>query len=164
MYMGEKYKHTKPTASYYVRCLFWCTASIFPITAFTQVSVQLPSTITGNARDRIVTPERFECEMSLSGKAQLEYGLAASNTIQPNSFVTNPDPGKNVTVYGKLVIPIGAPKSRIDCNILYEMEIRRRELEIKLLEMQTNPDNFRPAVVPNVPVQNPSGATSSSGR
>lgn len=118
------------------------------------------------ARDRIVTPERFECENALSGKAQVEYGVAASNAQSSSSFstVTQPDQGKNITVYGKIIIPIGAPKSRIDCNRLFELEVRKRELEIKLLEMQTQPDFFKPAEVPNSQVRNPSGTTSSTAR
>jgi len=110
----------------------------------------LPSTISGGARDRIVTPERFECEMAISGKAQMEYGVAASNGNTTNSIVPqNPTSSTVVTtVYGKITIPIGAPKSRIDCDRLYQLEVRRRELEIKLLEMQTSPDQFKPAVIP----------------
>lgn len=116
--------------------------------SYAQVSVQLPSTVTGGSRDRIVSPDRFECENSLSGKAQLEYGVAASNSRNANNFSPNQDTGNNVTVYGKIIIPIGGPKNRIDCNRLFELEVRKRELEIRLLEMQTQPDFFKPAEVP----------------
>jgi len=105
--------------------------------------------VNGGARDRIVTPDRFECENSLSGKAQIEYGVAASNGSSSNAFSGTPTTaGTAVTVYGKLIIPIGAPKSRIDCNRLYELEVEKRMLEIKLLQMQTSPDYFKPAEVP----------------
>lgn len=165
--MGEECSYsTWKRAGNYVSGLLWCACAVFPITASSQVSVQLPSTINSGARDRIVTPERFECENSLSGKAQVEYGVAASNAQTSNGFssVTAPDQGKSVTVYGKIVIPIGAPKSRIDCNRLFELEVRKRELEIRLLELQTQPEYFRPAVVPTAPVQSPSGGTSSTAR
>jgi hypothetical protein len=167
MYLGEEYSHsTRKRTSNYVSCLLWCACALLPIKALSQVSVQLPATNNSGARDRIVTPERFECENSLSGKAQVEYGVAASNAQTSTSFSSSvtPDAGKNITVYGKLVIPIGAPKSRIDCNRLFELEVRKRELEIKLLEMQTQPDYFKPAEVPNSQGRNPSSGTSSSAR
>lgn len=144
MYLG------KTESKHYSRfwCLFLCVCSL-SISANAQVSVQLPSTSANVARDRIVTPERFECENALGGKAQVEYGVAASNSQNNNNFqATPPTGGNNVTVYGKIVIPIGGPKSRIDCNRLFELEVRKRELEIRLLEMQTNPDNFKATPVP----------------
>lgn len=84
----------------------------------------------------------------MSGKAQVEYGVAATNS-QSNTFSVTPNDGNTVTVYGKIIIPIGAPKSRIDCNRLYELEVRKRELEIKMLEMQTNPEYFKSTPTPN---------------
>ena len=169
MHVGDKHSDPKrkPTNNL-IRSLFWCSFAVLLIpSAFSQVSVQLPSTISNGARDRIVTPERFECENSLSGKAQLEYGVAASNSAMQNVFnVPAPTEGKNVTIYGKLIIPIGAPKSRIDCNRLYELEVRRRELELRLLEQQLRPEiaGFRTGEVPNTQVQTPSSGTSSTAR
>jgi hypothetical protein len=170
MYVGEKHcGFQRSPTNCYVRGLLRCATAILLITntAYAQVSIQLPSTINSGARDRIVTPERFECENSLSGKAQIEYGVAASNAQRDNVFNTNPaDQGRALTVYGKLIVPIGGPKSRIDCNQLYELELRRRQLEIKILEQQLKPEvaGFRTEAVPNQQVQNPSSGTSATAR
>ena len=169
MHMGDKHSDLKrkPTNNL-ISSLFWCSfAILLTPSAFSQVSVQLPSTISNGARDRIVTPERFECENSLSGKAQLEYGVAASNSATENVFnLPNTNQGKNVTIYGKLIVPIGGPKSRIDCNRLFDLEVRRRELELKLLEQQLRPElsGFRTGEVPTPQVQTPSSGSSSGAR
>ena len=170
MFMGEKHhRFQRSPTNCYVSSLLRCTVAVLltTTTSFAQVSIQLPSTINSGARDRIVTPERFECENSLSGKAQIEYGVAASNAQSDNIFNTNTNnQGKAITVYGKLIVPIGGPKSRIDCNQLYELEIKRRQLEIKILEQQLKPEvaGFRTEAVPNQPAQNPSSGTSSTSR
>lgn len=146
--MGKKWNNTKTLPKVIIWGLCSITCSLFSTVVNAQVSVQLPATVNNGARDRIVTPERFECENSLSGKAQLEYGVAASNGDSTSVYNTSNTTGKTVTVYGKIIIPIGGPKSRIDCNELYELEVKRRKLEIKLLEMQTNPDFFKPSAIP----------------
>ena len=154
MYLGKYIiPDSRTRTKSYIRRLCFCISALLFCTWSTiaqsqGVSVQLPSTVNSGARDRVVSPDRFECEMAIQGKAQFEYGVAATNS-QSNNFIgqTNNN-GTNLTAYGKIVIPIGAPKTRLDCNRLYELELRKRELEIKLLEMQTNPDNFRAAEAP----------------
>ena len=39
-------------------------------------------------------------------------------------------------VYAKITVPLGAPKKRLDCNKLYQLELRARELEIRKLEAE----------------------------
>ena len=151
MFMGKTICGRQKQANCVIRCLFVFACAIFLNNSYAQssgIAIQLPNTINGGARDRIVTPERFECENSLSGKAQLEYGVAASSGTTNNTFATSQTNGNAVTVYGKIVIPIGAPKSRIDCDRLFQLEMRRRELEIKLLEQQTLPGNFTASEAP----------------
>jgi hypothetical protein len=48
----------------------------------------------------------------------------------PNGFV------RDVGVYAKITIPLGAPKTRLDCNKLYQLELKARELEIRKLEQE----------------------------
>ena len=48
----------------------------------------------------------------------------------------NDDLMKDVGVYAKITIPIGAPKERINCNALYKLELERRELEVQKLRAE----------------------------
>ena len=43
---------------------------------------------------------------------------------------------KDVGVYGKITIPIGAPKERLNCNRLYRLEIEKKELELQKLRQE----------------------------
>jgi hypothetical protein len=43
----------------------------------------------------------------------------------------------DVGVYSRIVIPLGKRvKSRIDCNKLYELELRKKQLEVQKLEQE----------------------------
>ena len=42
----------------------------------------------------------------------------------------------NIGVYAKITIPIGAPKERIDCNVLYKLELEKRRLEVERLKAE----------------------------
>ena len=48
---------------------------------------------------------------------------------------------KDIGVYARITIPIGAPKERIDCNSFFKLEMKRRELEI--LKLQQELTNLR---------------------
>jgi len=39
-------------------------------------------------------------------------------------------------VYGRLVIPLGKTPERLDCSKFFDLEMRRQELELELLEQQ----------------------------
>ena len=42
----------------------------------------------------------------------------------------------DVGIYSRLVIPLGGPKSRINCNDLYQLELRKKQLEVMKLERE----------------------------
>ena len=39
-------------------------------------------------------------------------------------------------VYGKINIPLNAPKKRLDCNRLYELELEARRIEVMKLKQE----------------------------
>ena len=43
---------------------------------------------------------------------------------------------RDVGVYGRINIPIGAPKERLNCNLLYKLELERRKLEVMKLQQE----------------------------
>jgi hypothetical protein len=43
---------------------------------------------------------------------------------------------RDVGVYARITIPLDAPKERINCNTLYELELKKKRLEILQLEQE----------------------------
>ena len=42
----------------------------------------------------------------------------------------------DVGVYSRIIIPLGGPKSRINCDDLYQLELRKKQLEVMKLERE----------------------------
>jgi hypothetical protein len=78
----------------------------------------------------------LDCSMAIGSATNVEFGvLGVINNNQ--QITTNPvSQNRDVGVYGRIIIPIGAPKGRVDCNRLYEMELRKRQMEIEKLEFE----------------------------
>ena len=78
----------------------------------------------------------LDCSMAIGSATNVEFGvLGVINNNQ--QITTNVAPqNRDVGVYGRIIIPIGAPKGRVDCNRLYEMELRKRAMEIEKLETE----------------------------
>ena len=70
----------------------------------------------------------LRCSNAVGGGVNLEYGitgvLSGLNTMSK---------GKDIGVYARIVIPLDKPKSRINCDDLYQVELAQRRLEIQKL-------------------------------
>ena len=64
------------------------------------------------------------------GNSNNQYQTNITNSLSPNT--------KDVGVYGRIIIPIGAPKGRVDCDILYQLELSKKRLELQKLESELN--------------------------
>ena len=68
------------------------------------------------------------CSNAVGGGVNLEYGVTGVlSGLDTNSR------GKNIGVYARIVIPLDKPKSRINCDDLYQIELTQRRLEIQKL-------------------------------
>jgi hypothetical protein len=76
----------------------------------------------------------LDCSNAIGGGTNLEFGVTGlvDNGVEEN-FLDDP---KRVGVYGRITIPLDGPKERINCNILYELELRKKRLEIQRLEQE----------------------------
>jgi hypothetical protein len=77
--------------------------------------------------------------MAIGSGVNVEFGVLGviNNGIQ--SITTNDNSQtKDIGVYGRIVIPIGAPKGRVDCSILYDLELTKKKMEIQKLENEIN--------------------------
>lgn len=73
----------------------------------------------------------LDCSNAIGSATQLEFGVTG---------IIDKDMGNqigDVGVYGRIIIPLGKRvKSRIDCNKLYELELKKKQLEVQKLEQE----------------------------
>ena len=56
-----------------------------------------------------------------------------------------------VATYGRVVVPIGRTPKRLDCSRLYELEVERLQMELRLLKMGLAPDGQTASVAATAP-------------
>ena len=109
------------------------------------LNMNLPNTPQSYQQDRIRAGD-LECSMAIGSSTHVEFGVVGIlNEDDPTYNLANGDPYNNynydnfmrdVGVYGKVVIPIGALKERLNCNALYQLELRKKRLEVEKLEAE----------------------------
>lgn len=118
--------------------------SEFAFAQSSSMNVQIPTTASSYQSDRIRAGD-IECQNAIGSSTNLEFGVVGIiNQEDPYGLNTDPyfDPNvanrsyTDVGVYARVVIPIGAPKERINCNALYKLELRKKELEVQRLEQE----------------------------
>ena len=82
----------------------------------------------------------LDCKNAIGSATNLEFGVTGiignGYTDPLQGFVDSNRVG-DVGVFARIVIPLGKkPKSRIDCNRLYELELRKKQLEVMRLEQE----------------------------
>lgn len=76
----------------------------------------------------------LDCSNAIGSATQLEFGV--TGIIDKNDSFNNTNSG-DVGVYTRIIIPLGRTvKNRIDCNRLYELELKKKELEVMKLEQE----------------------------
>ena len=94
----------------------------------------------GQYQNDLIRAEGMECSMAIGSGTNLEFGVLgiANNNNNTSIIGTSPNlnTGKQVGVYGRLIIPIGAPKTRLDCNQLYQLELTKKRMEVMKLQQE----------------------------
>lgn len=116
-------------------------------TAFAQSSLNLaiPQSPQSFQQDRVRAGD-LECSAAIGSSTNVEFGVVGilnQNNPFENQFMVDPATGqysdrfvRDVGVYGRINIPIGAPKERLNCNLLYKLELERRKLEVMKLQQE----------------------------
>ena len=108
------------------------------------MNLNLPSSPRTFQQDRIRAGD-LDCSNAIGSATNLEFGVVGVlNQNNPyeqairygTDIRRNEDFVKDVGVYARINIPIGAPKERINCNRLYKIEIEKRELELQRLRQE----------------------------
>lgn len=80
----------------------------------------------------------LDCSNAIGSATQLEYGVTGI-VNQGDSYSSDAGIVKDIGIYARIVIPLGKRvRSRINCNELYELELRKKELEVIRLEQEIN--------------------------
>jgi hypothetical protein len=128
-----------------VRLLFLLL--LLPCTVLAQTSslnLAVPTSPQSFQTDRFRAGD-MDCSAAIGSATNVEFGVVGivnegnqfANTLlasTPADLYNNQV--KDIGVYGKITIPIGAPKERLNCNILYKLELERRRLEIEKLRAE----------------------------
>ena len=124
---------------------FVCGVSKAQNSSTSSLNLAIPSVSPNFQSDRVRAGD-IECDAAIGSATNIEFGVVGIiNDKTPydtltQSMLVNQNNSKefikDVGVYARIVIPIGAPKQRLNCNILYELELEKKRLEIFKLRQE----------------------------
>lgn len=95
------------------------------------LNLQLPNPPMNYQSDRF-RAGNLDCSNAVGGGTNLEFGV----TGVMNDFDDQMLQGKDIGIYARIVIPLDKPKSRVNCDDLYQLELTHRRLEIQMLRAE----------------------------
>jgi hypothetical protein len=118
-------------------CCFMLYCSL--VNANGSMSLAIPSAPGSYLSDRFRAGD-LDCSMAIGSGVNVEFGVLGVINAGGQAITndTNSNQTKDVGVYGRIIIPIGAPKGRVDCSILYDLELKKKKMEILKLEAELN--------------------------
>ena len=107
------------------------------------LNLQIPNASSSYGSDSIRAGD-LDCRNSIGGATNFELGVTGivNNAVSPfeSEDPLNPQ-SKDLGIYARIIIPLDAPKERINCNTLYQLELSRRRIEVQKLQQEL--DNLR---------------------
>ena len=101
------------------------------------LNLQLPNAGTSYGQDSFKSSDGMDCKNSIGGGTNLEFGMTGIIDNYSSPFENSDIESKrDVGVYARITIPLDAPKERINCNTLYQLELKKKRLEILQLEQE----------------------------
>jgi len=100
------------------------------------LNLQLPNPATNYQYDEIRSTDNMTCKMAVGGSVNFEMGMTGIVNNAGRPFESNPDQTKDIGLYARINIPLNAPKERLNCNTLYQLELRKKQLEVLRLETE----------------------------
>ena len=111
------------------------------------INLAIPQTPQSFQSDRVRAGD-VECSAAIGSSTNVEFGVVGIlNQEDPIYNLASQDPYmmnryntgeflRDIGVYGKITIPIGAPKQRLNCNALYQLELEKKRLEVMKLQQE----------------------------
>ena len=111
-----------------------------PSLAFAQnsgIGLTLPGSSAAYGQDSIRAGD-LDCKNSIGGATNLEFGLTGiiDNYSSPFGGSSSDPTSKDVGFFARITIPLDKPKERINCNSLYQLELRKKRLEVLKLQQE----------------------------
>lgn len=78
----------------------------------------------------------LDCKNSIGGATNFEFGVTGVIDNYSSPFSGGGNDTKDVGVYARITIPLDKPKERINCNSLYQLELRKKRLEVLKLQAE----------------------------
>lgn len=108
----------------------------FAMAENSSLNLQLPSPSNAYGQDSFRAGE-LDCKNAIGGATNVEFGMTGivDNARGPFSDDDPLNPTeKDIGVYARIIIPLDGPKERINCNTLYQLELRKKRIEILKLQ------------------------------
>lgn len=108
------------------------------------LNLAIPQSSQSYQSDRVRAGD-LECSAAIGSSTNMEFGVVgilnqnnpAENNVYVDESMRNDDRFiRDIGVYGRITIPIGAPKERLNCNRLYLLELEKKELEVIKLRQE----------------------------
>ena len=109
------------------------------------INIAIPQAGQNFQNDRVRAGD-VECSAAIGSSTNVEFGVVGvMNQNDPIYNLAMQDPNLNydandfirdIGVYGRITIPIGAPKQRLNCNALYQLELEKKRLEVMKLQQE----------------------------
>lgn len=96
------------------------------------LSLQMPTPPMNYQSDRF-RAGNLDCSNAIGGGTNLELGVMGGISNVGGGYALEPQ-SKDIGVFARIVIPLDKPRSRINCNELYMLELQQRRLEIMKLQ------------------------------
>jgi hypothetical protein len=123
-----------------MRYFFILMALSLNASANNALSLQIPSMTNSYASDKF-RAGNLDCSNAIGGSLNVEFGITGivNNATAPFSSEDHDNPTtKDIGLYARIVVPLNAPKERINCNTLYQLELTKKRLEVMKLEQELN--------------------------
>lgn len=128
-----------------MKILWFTIALVASVSAYGQnngLNLTIPQAQQSFQQDRIRSGD-VECSAAIGSSTNVEFGVVGmlnqndpyymdpyAPPVYDDNFV------RDIGVYGRITIPIGAPKERLNCNALYKIELEKRQLELMKLRAE----------------------------
>jgi hypothetical protein len=100
------------------------------------LALSLPGTSTSYGQDSIRAGD-LDCKNSIGGATNFEFGITGIIDNYESPFNGGEDQSaRDIGIFARIVIPLDKPKERINCNSLYQLELRKKRLEVLKLQQE----------------------------
>ena len=97
-----------------------------------QTGIALPGVALPNGYDEVRAADGTTCRSAVGGNgAYIDSGIIGGGLSSTGS--------NSISAYGRVVVPLGERKPRLNCNELYRLELERLQFEVQMLRRGLDP-------------------------